>query len=258
MSNFERLVELMSRLRAPDGCPWDQKQTHQTLSPYLIEEAYEVLEAIDRGEDDAFCEELGDLLLQVVFHAQIAREENRFSVDDVAKAIADKLVRRHPHVFGTVQVENADEVVQNWEAIKAKEKGHKGRDPSVLEGVPRHLPALLRAQRIQEKAARVGFDWDQIDDVAAKVHEEVTEFLEACSANNQQHLQEEFGDLLFSLVNLARFLDLSPEDALAQTIDKFQNRFAYIESKLQKTGKTPQEASLEEMDAYWEEAKEKR
>ena len=252
MSQFNRLVEIMKRLRGPNGCPWDKEQTSQTLKPYLIEEAYEVIDAIDSQDDANLAEELGDVLLQVVFHAQIATDENRFTIEDVAQSIADKLVRRHPHVFGNTTAETPDQVVQNWEAIKVEEKKEKTGQESALSGVPRHLPALLRAYHIQKKAARVGFDWDKTEEVIEKVAEEVRELQ---NAHTQQEKQEEFGDLLFSLVNLARFLQIDPEEALTQTIAKFQNRFTYIEAELKKNEQTPQDATLEEMDALWEKAK---
>jgi len=252
MTQFNRLVEIMERLRGPNGCPWDKEQTSETLKPYLIEEAYEVIDAIDNKDDTNLAEELGDVLLQVVFHAQIATEENRFTIDDVAQSISDKLVRRHPHVFGNMEAETADQVVQNWEAIKVQEKKEKVGQESVLSGIPRHLPALLRAYQIQKKAARVGFDWDHTEAVIQKVAEEVQELQ---NAHTEEEKQEEFGDLLFSLVNLARFLKIDPEEALTQTIAKFQNRFTYIETELKKRGRSPQEATLEEMDALWEEAK---
>ncbi len=253
MSNFERLVDLMARLRAPSGCPWDKEQTPQSLKPYLIEEVYEVLEAIDRNDDGEIKEELGDLLLQIVFHAQIAREENRFTIDDVAAAIADKLVRRHPHVFGDAEADTPDEVLKNWEAIKAGEKSDQ--KTSLLDGVPRYLPALLRACSLQERAARVGFEWDHISDVVQKVREETEELMHARASGASERIREEFGDLLFALVNLARFLQICPEDALTQTNRKFQTRFQHIETELSRQGKTPQEATLEEMDVLWEAAK---
>lgn len=253
MSNFDRLVDLMARLRSPSGCPWDKAQTPQSLKPYLIEEVYEVLDAIDRNDDAEIVEELGDLLLQIVFHAQIAREENRFTIDDVACAIADKLVRRHPHVFGDTEADTPAQVLQSWERIKAEEKSDKRL--SLLDGVPRHLPALLRAYHLQRKAARVGFEWDHIADVIQKVREESEELMHAREAGAADRVREEFGDLLFALVNLARFLQICPEDALTQTNKKFQTRFRYIETELGKQGKTPEEATLEEMDALWEAAK---
>ena len=253
MSNLERLINIMARLRGPAGCPWDKEQTHQSLKPYLIEEAYELLEAIDCHDDGEIKEELGDLLLQVVFHAQIASEENRFTIDDVAETIADKLIRRHPHVFGDTQADTPDEVIKNWEAIKAEEKPDK--KASLLDGVPQHLPALLKARRLQEKAARVGFEWEHIADVAQKVREETEELMHARESGATEKIREEFGDLLFALVNLARFLQICPEEALIQTNRKFQSRFQYIETELCKQDKTPDDATLEEMDALWEAAK---
>lgn len=253
MSNFDRLITIMAHLRSPSGCPWDKEQTHQSLKPYLIEETYEVLDAIDQNDDGEIVEELGDLLLQVVFHSQIASEEKRFTIDDVAGAITDKLIRRHPHVFGDVQADTPDEVVKNWEAIKASEK--PTQKASLLDGVARHLPALFRAQKLQEKAARVGFDWDHIADVAEKVREETEELISAHETSSQEQTQEEFGDLLFALVNLSRFLNICPEEALTQTNEKFRTRFRYIETELSNAGKTPQEATLQEMDKLWEAAK---
>jgi len=253
MANFDRLITIMARLRSPAGCPWDKEQTHQSLKPYLIEETYEVIDAIDQNDDDEIVEELGDLLLQIVFHSQIASEENRFTIDDVAGAIVDKLIRRHPHVFGDVQADTPDEVVKNWEAIKASEKPTKRT--SLLDGIPQHLPALFRAQRLQEKAARVGFDWDHIADVAKKLREETEELINAHKTSSREEIQEEFGDLLFALVNLSRFLNISPEEALTQTNEKFRTRFRYIEAELASVGKTPQDATLHEMDKLWEAAK---
>ncbi|MBT3602412.1 MAG: nucleoside triphosphate pyrophosphohydrolase [Candidatus Latescibacteria bacterium] len=252
MSNLDRLIEIMQRLRGPDGCPWDKEQTQETLKPYLIEEAYEAIDAIDSRNDKDITDELGDVLLQVVFHSQIASETGRFTFDEVAKSIADKLVRRHPHVFGDVVAETSDQVVKNWEAIKAEEQKERKKDDSILSGVPRHLPALLRAAQIQKKATKVGFDWEKTEEVLDKVEEEIKEFR---NASTQQDKQEEFGDMLFSLVNLARFLRIDPEDALTQTIAKFQNRFTFIEEALRSKGQTPQNATLEEMDALWEKAK---
>jgi len=256
VSSFDRLVEVMARLRGEGGCPWDREQTHETLKTYLLEEAYEVLQAIDRGDDRELKEELGDVLLQVVFHAQIAREEGRFDAEGVADAILSKLIRRHPHVFGDVKVEGAAEVLANWERLKRAERG--GPEASVLDGVPAHLPALLRARRVQEKAARVGFDWSREEEIAAKIHEEVQEFLEAHRRGDREGMEDELGDLLFSIVNLARFLRICPEESLRKTVEKFVGRFRYIEGELARQGKEPQGATLAEMDALWEEAKGKR
>jgi tetrapyrrole methylase family protein/MazG family protein len=255
MSQFDKLVAIMSRLRAADGCPWDLKQTHETLKPYIVEEAHELLSAIDEGDDVEICDELGDILLQVVFHAQLGYERGSFTVDDVATAIVQKLIRRHPHVFGDVQVDDAGDVLRNWEAIKSREKRDKGRDDSLLSSLPTSLPALFRARRLQEKASKVGFDWEHTHEVEAKVREEVEEFISAKHSGDEAGTEEEFGDLLFALVNLARYMDVCPEEALRKTNNKFQDRFAYIEQELKKQGKDPASATLAEMDALWEQAK---
>ena len=257
MEQIERLVDIMRRLRAPDGCPWDREQTHETLKPYLIEETYEVLDAIDDGDDGALTEELGDVLLQVVFHAQVASEAERFSIEDVARAISDKLERRHPHVFGDVQADTPEEVLKNWDAIKKEEKSDKGEaGKGLLDDVPRHLPALLRADTLQRKAARVGFDWDKLEEVTSKVREEVTEFIQTVEGKeSEERVIEELGDLLFSIVNVARFIGVNPEEALTRTNAKFIKRFGYIERKLAEAGTTSADASLKQMDLFWEEAK---
>jgi tetrapyrrole methylase family protein/MazG family protein len=250
---FERLVNIMATLRAPGGCPWDREQTRESLKPYLIEEAYEVLEALDHGGKEKLQEELGDLLLQVVFHAQVAAELEEFTVDEVLQNIADKLVRRHPHVFGETRAETAAEVLSNWEKLKQAERGGPIQ-ASALAGVPKTLPALLRAQRLQDKAARVGFDWGETTEVLHKVEEELREF-KAAIRKGPEAVESEMGDLLFSLVNLARFLRLSAEEALRKSIDKFGRRFRHIESAIAEQGKSLAESSLEEMDALWQEAK---
>ena len=251
--HFERLVNIMATLRAPGGCPWDQEQTRESLKPFLIEEAYEVLEALDHGGKEKLQEELGDLLLQVVFHAQVAAELEEFTVDEVLKNIADKLVRRHPHVFGETRAETAAEVLSNWEKIKQAERGG-AIQASALAGVPKTLPALLRAQRLQDKAARVGFDWGETTEVLHKVEEELREF-KAAIRKGPEAVESEMGDMLFSLVNLARFLHLNAEEALRKSIDKFSRRFRHIESAITEQGKSLAESSLEEMDALWREAK---
>lgn len=248
---FEQLKAIIRRLRSEGGCPWDRKQTHKSLRPYLLEEAYEALEAIDQDDFERLKEELGDLLLQIVIHAQIASEENRFDIDQVVERISEKLTRRHPHVFGSVGVSGAEEVLRNWEQIKQNEG--KG---SVLDGVPKELPALLRAHRIQDKAARVGFDWSSTGAVFTKVEEEFSELKAACRSGDRERVEEELGDILFSLVNLARLLKTNPEDVLRKTIEKFIFRFKYIEQKLKRRGKGPKAATLEEMDKLWDEAKE--
>jgi tetrapyrrole methylase family protein/MazG family protein len=251
LSAFDELVEVMGKLRSEDGCPWDREQSHESLKPYIIEETYEVLDAIDRADDGELREELGDLLLQIVFHAQIASEEHRFNIDDVAASIVEKLKRRHPHVFSDVEVEDAQHVLRNWEEIKKKE----GKD-SVLEGVPDGLPALLKAQRIQEKVGRVGFDWEDMGGALAKVHEEIDELHRAVKAEDLDGIEDEFGDILFSLVNVARFLEINAEDALRQTTRKVSQRFRYMEMRIAEKGERPiEEYSLQELDALWEEAK---
>lgn len=251
-NKFEHLVSIMAKLRAPDGCPWDQEQTHESLKKFLIEEAYELLESIDDQDDAAIAEECGDVLLQVVFHAQLASEEKRFSIDDVIDSISNKLINRHPHVFGDREAHDAEEVLRNWEADKQKEKPERN---SVLDGIPKAMPALMRAHQLQKKAARVGFDWDQTEEALDKVEEEIREVRQALEEKNQEKVHEEMGDLFFALVNVARFLDIHSEEALQSTNHKFMKRFHYIEQELKKRGKTPEESNLEEMDALWEEAK---
>ncbi len=255
MDSFDELVRIMHILQAPGGCPWDREQTHQSLKPYLLEETYEALEAIDSGSDSHLAEELGDVLLQVVFHAELAARDGRFSIDDVVHGINEKLKRRHPHVFGDAEAETSGQVVKNWEEIKRREKREKKEGGSVLDGLPRSLPALIRARRIQEKVSRVGFDWSRTEEVLLKVEEELGELKEASASGDRAAVEEELGDLLFAVANLARFVSLCPEDALRKTIDKFQRRFQYIESELPKRGKKLGEASLEEMDALWDEVK---
>jgi len=250
---FSTLKEIIAILRGPDGCPWDRKQTHQSLRKYLLEETYEVLETIDDDDPDAMCEEMGDLLLQIMLHAQIASEVGDFTIEDVIAGLCAKMIRRHPHVFGDVEAGDADKVVANWNEIKGQEKAEKGAQPneSLLSGIPRDLPALLYAHKLQKKAAEVGFDWKHIEDVYAKIEEEYLEVKQA-SPDEQKG---ELGDLLFAVVNLARFLKVDPEEALALTNRKFKQRFLYIEQKLQEENRTFAETNLEEMDRWWEEAK---
>lgn len=250
---FDRLMTIMRKLRAPGGCPWDAEQTHDSLKRYLLEESYEVIEAIDAMDDALLKEELGDLILQPVFHAAVAEERGAFTMDEVLDAINDKLVRRHPHVFGDEVIESSAAQVENWEKIKKGEKGDERK--SALSGIPPHLPALMKAQKITEKAARVGFDWEHTDQVFAKVMEELHEFQEAMAAGDQQEMESELGDLLFAIVNLGRFLAIDPEEALSKTIRRFTRRFSHIEETLHGRGERLQDTSLEEMDRLWEEAK---
>jgi tetrapyrrole methylase family protein/MazG family protein len=259
---FARLRVIMQRLLDPGGCPWDREQTHQTLKQYLIEESYEVCEAIDLGDDDALCEELGDVGLQVVFHAELAERAGKFRIEDVYEKIATKLLDRHPHVFGERDAPDAESVLQNWEQIKRGEKRaraeREGKDhPSILDGVPRALPALQRALRLQDKASRVGFDWSRIDDVEVKVREEIAELIEARDTGGADRVEEELGDLLFSLVNWARFLSVRPEQALSGACSRFAERFHFIESRVRDAGRELNDMSLEELDALWNEAKQR-
>lgn len=246
----------MARLRAADGCPWDREQTHDSLKPYLLEEAYEALEAIDDGDDEELCKELGDVLLQIVFHAQIAREEQRFDIDDVARAIVDKLVRRHPHVFADTEVADADEVAANWDEIKKQERREKGAEaPSHIDGIPKNLPALMRAQRMQARASRQGFDWSAIDGPLDKVEEEFTELRQALQEGERDDIEDEFGDLLFALVNTARFIEINPEEALRRSVDKFERRFRAVEKHLRERGETMEDTPLASLDNVWDEVK---
>lgn len=251
---FENLVMIMRRLRGPGGCPWDAEQTHESLTRYLLEEAYEVIEAIDERSAEHLKEELGDLLLQPVFHAAIAEETGSFTIDDVIENLNDKLIRRHPHVFGDMLITDSAAQIENWEQIKKAEKGT--RRTSALSGVPAHLPALLKAQKITEKASRVGFDWEHVDQVVAKVMEELHEFEEAMAGGDNERMEAELGDLLFAIVNLGRFLSINPEEALRKTINRFQQRFRHVEESLHDQGRLMNSTPLEEMDRLWEEAKE--
>jgi MazG family protein len=256
---FVRFVELIARLRAPGGCPWDREQTHDTVKPMTIEEAYEVAEAIDEGDDPELASELGDLLLQVVFHAEIARERGAFAIDEVIARVSDKMIRRHPHVFGQETAETAGEVLRNWEAIKHAERAAKGRAPgeeSMLDSVSRRLPATMEAFQITTKVSRVGFDWPDAAAVFAKLDEEVAELKQAVAAGpDPAAVNDEVGDLLFVAVNLARLLGADPESALKAANRKFRRRFRHIEERLRTEGRSPAESSLEEMDRLWDEAK---
>jgi tetrapyrrole methylase family protein/MazG family protein len=249
--NIARLVKIMARLRGPGGCPWDREQTHRSLRHNLVEECYEVLDAMDSGNVDEFRDELGDLLLQIVFHAQMADEAGDFDFDSVAQSIADKLVRRHPHVFGKKRADTSAEVLKQWEQIKkAENKSH-----SIYAEVPRSLPALVKAEKIQRKAARVGFDWKRREDVIAKIEEELRELK---AARRPRDFEEELGDVLFATVNLARYEKLDAEDLLNRAIHKFVKRFRQVERAVHKRGRHLEDCSLEELDALWEKAKHKK
>ena len=251
---LDKLVDVMARLRGSGGCPWDQEQTHQSLTPYLVEETYEVLEALVDGQPDKVCDELGDLLLQIIFHAQIAKEEKNFDINDVVVAITEKMIRRHPHVFGSVEVANSAEVLVNWDKIKNQEQGGQ-RKGSLLGGIPKGLPALNKAHKLQVKAAQVGFDWPDYHGALDKLDEELTEFKTAIDYNNRDEMYRELGDILFAVVNVARLLDIDPEGALASTNNKFIQRFQYIEQQGQDTGTELQKMTLKEMDYWWNKAK---
>ncbi|MBI2080261.1 MAG: nucleoside triphosphate pyrophosphohydrolase [candidate division NC10 bacterium] len=252
---FAELTAIMARLRGPGGCPWDREQTSSSIAPYLLEETYEVLEAIREGKPTRLREELGDVLLQVVFHAEMAAEAGQFTIADVLRGVSDKLVRRHPHVFGDAEAKTAAEVLVRWEAIKQHERESGGEPASALAGVPRSLPALLRAHRLQEKASRAGFDWPALEGVLAKVEEEWRELKAALEGGQPARVESELGDLLFGLVNLSRFAGVNPEMALTAATERFIRRFHHIEAVLARRGKTPRESTLDEMDLLWEEAK---
>ncbi len=253
---FERLTAIMARLRAPGGCPWDREQTFDTLRPYLVEETYEALDAIEREDWEHLSEELGDVLLQIVFQAQIAKEEGLFTIDDVVDAISDKLVRRHPHVFDKDSAETAGDVERKWEQIKAEEKAERGKMPEgVLDGVPRHQPALLEAFEIGKKAAKTGFDWERFEDLLDKLTEERGEIAEAVEGGDRSAIEDEAGDLLFVAVNICRYLGVHPEMALRRTNGKFRDRFSHVEKRISETDRTLDDATLEEMESLWQEAK---
>jgi tetrapyrrole methylase family protein / MazG family protein len=252
---IEKLVAIMVRLRGPDGCPWDREQTLRTLRPYLLEETYEVLEAIDAGDPREHCQELGDLLLQIVFQAQLAAEAGQFEFADVAEAISDKLVSRHPHVFGDAAVQDAEGVMRQWVALKRKEKEATGGGRSVLEGVPREMPALARAERLTEKASRIGFDWPEPEGARRKIEEELGELDRAIASGDRPAMEDEVGDLLFSVANLARKISVPPEEALRRTLARFIDRFQFLEDGLERRGVRHGEATPEQMDELWEEAK---
>ncbi len=254
---IDRLLSVIARLRGEGGCPWDREQTLDSLKQYLVEECYELIDAIDSGDVAQHKDELGDVLLQVVLQAQIRAEESAFTFDDVADQLADKLVRRHPHVFADVVADTPADVIKNWEAIKATEAEAKRDAPrrTVSDGLPRHLPSLQRAQRVQSRAARVGFDWDDVSDVICKVEEELAETREALASGDVDHLKEELGDLLFATVNLSRFREINAEEALDAAVKKFVNRFSEVERRIHASGRSLNDCTLEEMDAEWDNIK---
>ena len=262
-AKFEKLVEIMATLRGPNGCPWDKQQDFNSLKPMLVEEVYEVLEAVENNDPEGLSEELGDLLLHVVFNAQLGKEAGTFDIDTVIQKISQKLVRRHPHVFGEESASTAEEVIKNWETIKAQEKAEKlkSRTPeqrSLLEGIPSKLPAIHEAHQISSRAARVGFDWRDVEGIFDKLQEEVQELKEVLSGDDERHrerLEDEIGDMLFVIVNIARYLKIDSESALKRANRKFKSRFQYMETELSNQGKTLEEASLEEMEALWQKAK---
>lgn len=252
--SFDELIDIMKLLRSENGCPWDKEQTHESLKKYLIEETYEVLETIDIDDKKKLCDELGDLLLQIVFHSRIAQEEGTFDISDVISGISKKMITRHTHIFGTDKADTAEDVIINWEAIKKKEKGFISQT-GVLKDVPSNLPSLMRSYKVQQKAAQVGFDWDNIEDVFGKVDEEINELRDVYKSENMEKITDELGDVFFSLVNLSRFLKVQPELALTGTINKFIKRFEFVEQESIKSGKTLENMSLSEMDELWNKAK---
>ncbi len=252
--NFNKLIQIVNTLMGENGCPWDRVQTRESLKPYLVEETYETLEALDSNNPEKIKDELGDLLYQILFHSKISENHKEFSINDVIENLSEKMVRRHPHVFAQGKLETPDEVIDQWEDIKKNEKTNKDHQ-SLLDSVPQNLPSLARAQKLQKKAAKQGFDWDQIDDVLTKLDEEISEFKEALKNGNEKEITEEFGDLLFVLVNIGRFKKIDAEEALRLTNKKFIQRFQYIEQKVKSSGKTLKETSLKKMEEYWQEAK---
>jgi MazG family protein len=261
--SFDELVAVMERLRAPGGCPWDHEQTYASLSQYLLEEAYETFDAIQHadktGDTTELKEELGDLLLQVIFHSTIGKERGDFNIDEVCEGVTEKLILRHPHVFEDAKLHSAQDVLDNWDKLKADERAASGKKEktadSILDDVPVHFPGLLEALKLTKKAAKVGFDWRNADEVFAKIQEEVAELREASAAGDADKIEDEVGDLLFAVVNLARKIDVEPETALKRTNRKFRQRFKYIEDQLKSRNMKPEGSSLEEMDALWNEAK---
>jgi MazG family protein len=260
---FDELTAVMQRLREPNGCPWDIEQTYASLAPYLLEESYEAFDAIqeatETGNTDHLREELGDVLLQVIFHSQIAKERGDFTIDDVAGEVAEKLILRHPHVFGNEILETASDVLNNWDKLKSDQRKASGQTEkikeSILDDVPVHFPALLEGQKLTKKAAKVGFDWEDVSQIYEKLNEEIDELNVAIGEDSQIHIEEELGDILFVVLNLARKLDVDAETALKKTNRKFRKRFGFIEKELKEKGKTLEESNLEEMESLWTQAK---
>ena len=253
-AEFKKLTEIIDILMGENGCPWDKVQTRESLKPYLVEETYETLEALDGNNPEEIKEELGDLLYQILFHAKISENKNEFNIADVIESISNKMVHRHPHVFKEKNLETPDQVVTQWEEIKTKEKSKIGRK-SVLDGIPSYLPSLQRSQKLQKKAAKQGFDWDEINSVLDKLDEEVAEFKNAVQSGKKKDMKEELGDILFVLVNIAKFNKIDAEEALRSTNNKFIKRFQHIEAEVAKRGKTLKETPLEELEQYWQDAK---
>ena len=252
--SFRKLIEIVDTLMGENGCPWDNIQTRESLKPYLVEETYEVLEALDTNDPDQIKDELGDLLYQILFHSKISSKSNEFDIKDVLDNLKEKMVRRHPHVFKEGQINTPDQVIERWEEIKKEEKTHSNH-PSILDSVPKQLPSLLKAQKLQKKAAKEGFDWDEISDVFDKLDEEIAEFKSAVLEGKDTDIQSELGDILFVLVNIAKFKKIDAEEALRSTNNKFIKRFQHIEQEVAKQGKTLKETSLEDMEHHWQNAK---
>lgn len=253
---IQKAIDVVAKLRAPDGCPWDRQQTHESIRCELLEETYELIDAINQKDDYKIKDELGDVFMQVLMHAQIASEENKFDIGDVAEQLSSKLIRRHPHVFGNVSVENTDQVIDNWEKIKVTEKGYTDRR-SIVDGIPESFTALMKAYKIGKKAVKAGFDWDNIQGALDKLDEEIGELKEAIkNGDDEKHLEEELGDVLFCVCNVSRKLKIQPEAALNQTVDKFYRRFVLMEKMIGEDGRNMKEMTLEEMDKYWDRAKE--
>lgn len=254
-ASIKRLVEIMDTLRSENGCPWDKEQTLDTLPKFLLEECYELISAIETQDFDHIREELGDMLFELIFIAKFGKEQNKFTMDDVIKGIEEKIVRRHPHVFGDVKVKDTKEVLKNWDAIKKQEKKEQKKDTGTLSDIPNTMPSLLKAHRIGKRAAKAGFDWENVEGALDKVVEEIEEFKQAVKNHDKKATEEELGDMLFSITNVARFFEINPEIALKKTTDKFIKRFNFVEDNLRKIGKNTKEATLEEMENLWNDAK---